>query len=170
MTRQSLSICSTPRIGADPRATVNRVTIDTAPPLVREGAASADMTAGPAMDAGALERAVRAEIVAAERPDRPIRRRLRRARAWIAQHPRLEIFYRIGVGVVGTVMAIGGLILVPLPGPGWLIVFLGLAVLGTEFHWAHRVAQGLKRLLDRFWVWWRARRAARQAQRIARRA
>ncbi|MBO3752629.1 hypothetical protein J5X84_41815 [Streptosporangiaceae bacterium NEAU-GS5] len=36
-------------------------------------------------------------------------------------------------------MVIGGLILVPFPGPGWLIVFLGLALLATEFAWAQGV-------------------------------
>ncbi len=110
-----------------------------------------------------LERAVRAEIVAAERPDRPIRRFLRRARAWVARHPRLEIVYRCTVGVAGALLSIVGLILVPLPGPGWLVVFLGLAILGTEFRWARRMAGWLKRQLDRFWMWWRAR-AARKAE------
>lgn len=108
-----------------------------------------------------LERTVRAEIAEGERPDRPIRRVLRSVRAWVARHPRLDVAYRAAVGVFGGVLTVGGLLLVPLPGPGWLVVFLGLAVLGTEFHWARRVAQWLKRQLDRFWTWWRARRAAR---------
>ncbi|WP_109211923.1 MULTISPECIES: TIGR02611 family protein [Microbacterium] len=110
-----------------------------------------------------LETTVRAEIAEAERPDRPIRRLLGRARAWIDAHPRLNRVYRACVGTVGGVLAVGGLLLVPLPGPGWLVVFLGLAVLGTEFRWARRVADWLKRMLDRFWTWWRARRAARSA-------
>jgi uncharacterized protein (TIGR02611 family) len=110
-----------------------------------------------------LESTVRAEIADAERPDRPIRQALRRMRVWIDAHPRLNRVYRFGVGTVGGVLALGGLILVPLPGPGWLVVFLGLAVLGTEFHWARRAADWLKRTLDRFWTWWRARRAARAA-------
>ncbi|GAA5034231.1 TIGR02611 family protein [Microbacterium fluvii] len=117
--------------------------------------------------ASALERTVRAEIVEAERPDRPIRRMLRRCRAWIARHPRLQHAYRVAVAIVGTVMVLGGLVLVPLPGPGWLVVFLGLAVLGTEFHWAHRLSSWLKRMLDRFWAWWHARRARRAAARRA---
>ncbi len=108
-----------------------------------------------------LETRVRAEIAAAEAPHRPIRRMLRRARVWIDGHPRLNRAYRFGVGAVGGILAAGGLLLVPLPGPGWLVVFLGLAVLGTEFHWARRAAAALKRMLDRFWAWWRARRAAR---------
>lgn len=110
-----------------------------------------------------LEREIAAEIVAAERPDRPIRRWLRDVRRWIDRHPRLRFAYRLGVGVLGGVIAIGGLALVPLPGPGWLVVFLGLAILGTEFAWAQRLAGVLKRLLARFWAWWRARRAERDA-------
>ena len=47
--------------------------------------------------------------------------------------------YRIAVGVLGGAIVIGGLGLIPLPGPGWLIVFLGLAVLATEFEWARRL-------------------------------
>lgn len=110
-----------------------------------------------------LETSVRADIASAEQPTRPIRRMLRRVRAWIDRYPRLDAAYRIGVGVVGGTLAIGGLLLVPLPGPGWLVVFLGLAVLGTEFRWARRVAGWLKRMLERFWTWWRARRARRTA-------
>ncbi|WJL97161.1 TIGR02611 family protein [Microbacterium sp. ET2] len=114
---------------------------------------------------GPYERETRSEIAEAERPDRPIRLTLRRARAWVAGHPLLERVYRIGVAIFGGVLALGGLILVPLPGPGWLIVFLGLAVLGTEFHWARRIAAWLKRQLDRFWAWWRRYRAQRDARR-----
>ncbi|WP_438854995.1 TIGR02611 family protein [Agromyces sp. M3QZ16-3] len=111
-----------------------------------------------------LERTVRAEIAAAERPDRPMRRWLRGIRHWIENHPRLRFAYRTGVGVLGGVIAVAGLVLVPLPGPGWLIVFLGLAILGTEFAWARRLAAWVKRMLDRFWAWWTARRAARTAR------
>jgi uncharacterized protein (TIGR02611 family) len=106
-----------------------------------------------------LESSVRADIVDAERSDRPIRRMLRRMREWVSTHRRLDIAYRTLVGILGGGLAIVGLLLVPLPGPGWLVVFLGLAVLGTEFHWAKRVAGWLKRALDRFWAWWKARRA-----------
>ncbi|MDY0907995.1 TIGR02611 family protein [Microbacterium sp. CFBP9034] len=118
-------------------------------------------------ESGPLENSVRADIAAAEQPDRPIRRLMRRARAWLATHPRLESAYRVSVGIVGGLLAFLGLLLVPLPGPGWLVVFLGLAVLGTEFHWARRIADALKRLLDRFWSWWRARRARKAAEKAA---
>jgi len=32
-----------------------------------------------------------------------------------------------------------GIVLIPLPGPGWLIVFGGLAILATEYVWARRL-------------------------------
>jgi uncharacterized protein (TIGR02611 family) len=88
----------------------------------------------------------------------PIRRYLRRCRAWIERYPHARWAYRFGVGVLGVVVALIGLVLVPLPGPGWLIVFLGIAILGTEFPTAHRFAAFLKRILLRFWTWWKSRR------------
>lgn len=111
-----------------------------------------------------LQRTVRAEIVEAERPDHPVRRMLRRARAWVSRYPRLERAYRVAVGILGGSLSLLGLLLVPLPGPGWLVVFLGLAVLGTEFGWARRIAAWLKRRIEAFWAWWTARRAKRAAQ------
>jgi hypothetical protein len=41
----------------------------------------------------------------------------------------------------GFVLIIGGLILsLPgIPGPGLLLVVLGLGILGQHFHWAHRI-------------------------------
>jgi uncharacterized protein (TIGR02611 family) len=110
-----------------------------------------------------LEAVIRDEILAGEQPDRPVRRVLRRMRAWVSDHPRLDWAYRALVGVVGASLVGLGVILIPLPGPGWLVVFLGLAVLGTEFPWARRIARLLKRTLDRFWAWWRARRARKAA-------
>jgi len=47
--------------------------------------------------------------------------------------------YRTLVGAIGGLIIVFGLITVPLPGPGWLTVFIGLAILGTEFHWARRL-------------------------------
>lgn len=35
--------------------------------------------------------------------------------------------------VLGIAISLGGLFLVPAPGPGWIITFLGLGLLGSEF-------------------------------------
>ncbi|MGW9112313.1 TIGR02611 family protein [Microbacterium sp. NPDC055683] len=92
----------------------------------------------------------------------PIARAGRATRRLIARNRAVDASYRVVVGTVGGVLTVGGLLLVPLPGPGWLIVFTGLAVLGTEFGWARRAAGWLKRRLEQFWAWWKARRARRR--------
>lgn len=46
---------------------------------------------------------------------------------------------RTAVAIIGSIVLIIGLVLVPYPGPGWLIVFGGLAILATEFAWAKRI-------------------------------
>lgn len=73
----------------------------------------------------------------------------RRNRFAIRQNPVLNQFYRFAVAVVGSVMMLAGLVMIPLPipGPGWVTLFLGLAVLSTEFVWAHRVTTFLRRQL-----------------------
>ena len=60
-------------------------------------------------------------------------------RAFFAKHPALDLTYRIVVGLLGGAIVVLGFILIPLPGPGWLIVFAGLALLATEFVWAERL-------------------------------
>ena len=51
---------------------------------------------------------------------------------------------RVAITVAGFSVMILGLILVPLPGPGWLIVFAGLAMLATEYVWAQRLLRFAK--------------------------
>jgi uncharacterized protein (TIGR02611 family) len=61
--------------------------------------------------------------------------------------------YRLTVGIVGLVVTVGGLLLVPLPGPGWLIVFVGLAILASEFTWAQHLLEFARARL-RIWTRW----------------
>lgn len=39
---------------------------------------------------------------------------------------------------VGTLVIIAGVIMLAVPGPGWLTIFIGLAILATEFEIAER--------------------------------
>jgi uncharacterized protein (TIGR02611 family) len=113
------------------------------------------------------QRDLELEIAEGERRDRPIRRALRGIRRGIQRRPALRRTYRVLIALLGGAIVVGGLLLVPLPGPGWLIVFLGLAILGSEFAWARRLAAFTKRQLARFWAWWKARRASRASGRTA---
>ena len=40
---------------------------------------------------------------------------------------------------MGTLVIALGVVLLPLPGPGWLVIFAGLAILASEFAWAERL-------------------------------
>ena len=61
--------------------------------------------------------------------------------------------YRVLVGIVGALIVVFGLLTIPLPGPGWLTVILGLFVLGTEFVWAERLLAFTRRQVRRWTDW-----------------
>lgn len=65
----------------------------------------------------------------------------------------MRLAYRSGVGIVGAIVLIIGVIAIPYPGPGWLIVFAGLAILATEFAWAHRLLHYLRGRYDAWTDW-----------------
>ena len=58
------------------------------------------------------------------------------------------------VKVVGGValLVLGGVMLVT-PGPGWLTIAAGLALLATEFAWAKRLLDELKRNAAKLKPW-----------------
>lgn len=60
---------------------------------------------------------------------------------------------RVFVGIIGACIVLIGIVLIPYPGPGWLIVFSGLAVLSTEFAFAARTLEWLKGKYE-LWVEW----------------
>ena len=72
--------------------------------------------------------------------------------------PRRTLFQRLGldqlhpvirrslVALVGSTIVLIGLLLVFLPGPGALVILLGLAVLGSEFVWAKRLIRRAREL------------------------
>ncbi len=68
-----------------------------------------------------------------------LKRRWARWRDKLRDRPAADFTYRIVVGVIGLVVLVAGILAIPYPGPGWAIVFIGLAILATEFEWAHRL-------------------------------
>lgn len=45
---------------------------------------------------------------------------------------------RIGVAIVGGAVLLAGVALIFLPGPAFIVIPAGLAILATEFEWARR--------------------------------
>jgi uncharacterized protein (TIGR02611 family) len=64
-----------------------------------------------------------------------------------------RIALRIGIGVLGAAVIAVGLALIPLPGPGWAIVIVGLAIWSLEFTWAKRLLDYTKRQVQSWTRW-----------------
>ena len=56
-------------------------------------------------------------------------------------------------GVAGGAVLLVGIIAIPYPGPGWLIVFAGLAILSKEFEWAGRALKFARGKYDDWNAW-----------------
>lgn len=63
------------------------------------------------------------------------------------QQPKLHRARQIVVGVVGGTIVLIGIAMLVLPGPAFLVIPLGLAILGTEFIWAKRWLKKARELL-----------------------
>ncbi len=104
------------------------------------------------------------EIAAADASDSRVRRGLHRFRAYVEQRPYLRIVYRVTVALVGGATVLVGIALLVLPGPGWLIIFLGLGILSSEFAAVRPITHWIRTTVLRVWHWWLNRRAERRAR------
>ena len=57
------------------------------------------------------------------------------------QHQDRHLAYRILWGIAGTLILIGGLIMLVTPGPAFVLIPVGLAMLALEFEWAERLLE-----------------------------
>lgn len=62
---------------------------------------------------------------------------------------------QVVVGIIGGAVLLIGVIAIPYPGPGWLIVFSGLAILSIEFTWAKRMLRFGRSKYDTWTRWLR---------------
>jgi len=60
------------------------------------------------------------------------------------------------ITLLGLAIIAVGVVLLPLPGPGWLIIFGGLGLLATEYAWASRLL-GRARGFVGGWTEWTSR-------------
>ena len=76
----------------------------------------------------------------------------------IRANPTGRIVLKILVAIFGALVVAVGIALIPLPGPGWLIVIAGLAIWAVEFHWARRLLNFTRRHVHG-WARWSQRQA-----------
>jgi len=56
---------------------------------------------------------------------------------------------RIIITLVGFTVLIIGIVLIVFPGPAFIVIPIGLAILATEYIWAKKLFEGIKRILKK---------------------
>lgn len=68
-----------------------------------------------------------------------------RAPQFVQQRRTLHLSWQVGVFVLGLAVVVAGALMLVLPGPGWVVIFGGMAIWATEFVWAQLVLRWTKR-------------------------
>ncbi|MFH9549752.1 TIGR02611 family protein [Streptomyces sp. NPDC051445] len=68
-----------------------------------------------------------------------------RAPEFVKARRMLHLSWQVGVFVIGLAVVVAGIIMLPLPGPGWVVIFGGMAIWATEFVWAQLALRWTKR-------------------------
>ncbi|SFX49052.1 TIGR02611 family protein [Streptomyces atratus] len=105
----------------------------------RDGGAA---PAAPVADAGDRTDSVTGEVTEGVTKERDLGSR---APGFIKASRALHLSWQVGVFVVGLAVVVAGIIMLPLPGPGWLVIFGGMAIWATEFVWAQLVLRWTRR-------------------------
>ena len=71
--------------------------------------------------------------------DRPRPTLIERLQARRATHRQRHVLIRIAFGAAGIVILIAGLVMLVTPGPAFVLIPIGLAMLSLEFAWAERL-------------------------------
>ncbi|HMD39102.1 MAG TPA: PGPGW domain-containing protein [Candidatus Acidoferrum sp.] len=61
----------------------------------------------------------------------------------------VEQVRRLSRIVGGFTLLLAGIVMIVTPGPGWLVILLGLGLLAAEFVWARRLMDRIKRESER---------------------
>ena len=72
---------------------------------------------------------------------RPRPKLIEKLEARRATHRDRGRLYRIGFGVIGTAVLIGGVVMLVTPGPAFVLIPIGLAMLSLEFVWAEKLLE-----------------------------
>jgi uncharacterized protein (TIGR02611 family) len=72
---------------------------------------------------------------------RPRPKLIERLEARRATHRERGRLFRIGFGIVGLLVLLGGIVMLVTPGPAFVLIPIGLAMLSLEFVWAERLLE-----------------------------
>jgi uncharacterized protein (TIGR02611 family) len=61
----------------------------------------------------------------------------------------MKLWRKSAIALAGGLLVLLGVIMLVTPGPGWLAIAAGLAVLATEFEWAQRLLERVRKRIQR---------------------
>jgi len=76
-----------------------------------------------------------------ERQRRPRPKVIEKLEAQRETHHERGRLFRIGFSLVGALILVGGLVMLVTPGPAFVLIPIGLAMLSLEFVWAERLLE-----------------------------
>ncbi|HEU5111639.1 MAG TPA: TIGR02611 family protein, partial [Micromonosporaceae bacterium] len=76
----------------------------------------------------------------------------------VRANPLGDLAVKVLIATLGAIVVVVGVVLIPLPGPGCLIVILGLTIWAIEFVWAKHLLR-FTRARVRQWTEWVKRRS-----------
>jgi uncharacterized protein (TIGR02611 family) len=72
---------------------------------------------------------------------RPRPKLVEKLEAQRAEHLERHMVLRVGIAIVGLLVLLGGLIMLVTPGPAFVLIPIGLAILSLEFKWAENLLE-----------------------------
>ncbi len=79
--------------------------------------------------------------------------RIEGLRTTVVRRPGGLRLWHVSAAIIGAALVATGAILLVIPGPGWLVIFLGVSVWATEFSWARSLLSYGQRQVRNWTVW-----------------
>lgn len=76
-----------------------------------------------------------------------------RLRSWVHQRPGGRRIWRVSIALVGLIVVIVGVVLLVLPGPGWVVIGIGIGIWATEFAWAKSLLTSVQHKVQNATAW-----------------
>lgn len=106
--------------------------------------------------------------------ERDIERHVRRLEPPPDWHPTIRLFIRLVIVLIGFIVLLMGIVMIVLPGPAFIVIPAGLAILASQFRWAKELLYLVMSFYRWLWrqikpLWqrvqaWRPARPARPAR------
>lgn len=92
--------------------------------------------------------------------EKDIERHVRKLEPSEDWHPTVRFFIRLVIAIIGFIVLLIGIIMLIFPGPAFIVIPAGLAILASQFRWAKELLRLVMMGMRWAWgkirpIWWR---------------